>query len=139
MRALPAGCAKFQRTEKAPYTIARIPAPMARYRALSSVISGPTSYVIEKYKIIRVGGRELYHKGCGEALRDRNSLERDISRQAVPIGRVILTADERQQVAAAGRSDTEAILGDEMAGDLFLAIGDHREGRLADSPSIGLG
>src|ERR1700761_5326664 len=111
MSALPAGCAKIQRTEKAPYTIARIPAAMARYRALSSVISGPTSYVIEKYKLIRLSGPALYHKGGTQALCHGNALESDISRHSLPIARVVLATDERQEVASARGGDAESILG----------------------------
>jgi hypothetical protein len=38
MRALPAGCARIQRTENTPYSIATTPAAMASHSALSSVI-----------------------------------------------------------------------------------------------------
>src|SRR5271165_3529136 len=70
--------------------------------------------------------------------RHRMTLELHIGGQAVAVGRVILAANQRCEIAAAGRGDAESIGGDEIARNLLLAVGDRRERRLADAPPIGL-
>src|SRR5579862_8135186 len=114
MRALPAGCARIQRTESAPYRIAMMPAPIARKRALSRVIFVVSIVMLLKNMSFIVSAGS-YHKGLLQALRDAHPLERHVGRKPLPVRRVVLAPDERQQVAPAGRGDSEPVLGDEIA------------------------
>src|SRR5271156_5565113 len=102
-----------------------MPAPMARNRALSRVIDGSRKcYVIEKYSFISKRGAKSYHKGGAQALRDARALDGRVARQTLGIGWIVFPADERQQIASAGRGDAESIGRDEVPRDLLFLIGD---------------
>src|SRR5271167_823341 len=67
---LPAGCARIQRTEMTPKSIATTPAAIANHSALSRVMrhSPFGTYVIEKYEfIVKKGDATISQKGCAGA------------------------------------------------------------------------
>src|ERR1700733_5295464 len=115
-----------------------MPAPMARNRALSRVIDGSRKcYVIEKYSFISKRGAKSYHKGGGEALRDARALDGRVARQTPRIGWIVFPADQRLEIASAGRGDPESIGREEGARHLLFLIGDRRQRCLADGPAVG--
>src|ERR1700685_2706331 len=102
MRALPVGCARIQRTETRPYPMAITPAAIASHRALSRVISlAPESYVVEKYKFIFRKTTRLYHKRPVQPFANAAAQDLRVGRQSAHVGRVVLAANQRAQVARA--------------------------------------
>src|SRR5215468_6403329 len=146
MRALPAGRRRITVIEKTPYSTASTPEAIAAHsHALAFIRKSPRKKAAH-YSTPPLPPRAWLAQRSKarsdlelllELAPHRCALDTHVVRQAVTVGRIGLTCDQRLEVAPAGGSDAEAIRAEVLGRELLFLVGNVSERHVADRPAVG--